>query len=534
MYARRRERRRIDAGARSMEAMGDTAVGRFAYIEAYAYYERALAQTDTAQDEVRLFEKIGHSLFYGARPDFATLWYERAIERCSKSEALQEPIPELLFRLTIQRWLESRTLEVPQLIERACELFGSFGNVGAIERGRAAMSDYLILLGRYDEALRVSKEPRGALRLKDDSHAKQLNPHFKQMGVMCAVRGNADEAFRNFDRAVEFSKPLLDGYATTVTWDDYANCAMELGRVDIARVCREHALLVARERRISWRIPYLTLRFASLLITIGDYEHAKGLISDAMTYDTETPVLHVLCSTVRVTLALAVGDGELLGRAFEQNALELAFRSGEPARIAAIAAAYAKTHVANKDVRRAKECIVRGVAAMMSADHAGELLSLAAQYAPEDVALRAKKLLHDRLKLPHHHVAQAFLALWETRYALRRRSPEEARAHGEKAAKAFARLGWKHLRDETLTAIGIHGNRSQSGLSYETSTLSGIGSVLTKRERQVAELVLRGLSNRAVAEMLSISEHTVEAHMTSILNRLGLRSRWQLHDLASA
>jgi DNA-binding NarL/FixJ family response regulator len=55
---------------------------------------------------------------------------------------------------------------------------------------------------------------------------------------------------------------------------------------------------------------------------------------------------------------------------------------------------------------------------------------------------------------------------------------------------------------------------------------------LTEREQQVVELVLKGLTNRVVAEKLSISENTVEKHMNSIMRRLDIRSRHQLLDLA--
>jgi len=62
--------------------------------------------------------------------------------------------------------------------------------------------------------------------------------------------------------------------------------------------------------------------------------------------------------------------------------------------------------------------------------------------------------------------------------------------------------------------------------------LSDLNPALTTREQEVAELVLRSLTNREIAKALKISEHTVESHMTSILNRLGFRSRWQLANLS--
>jgi predicted ATPase/DNA-binding SARP family transcriptional activator/DNA-binding CsgD family transcriptional regulator len=51
---------------------------------------------------------------------------------------------------------------------------------------------------------------------------------------------------------------------------------------------------------------------------------------------------------------------------------------------------------------------------------------------------------------------------------------------------------------------------------------------LTAREQEVALLVGRRLTNRQIAQELSISEHTVANHMRKILKKLGLRSRIQI------
>jgi predicted ATPase/DNA-binding CsgD family transcriptional regulator len=54
------------------------------------------------------------------------------------------------------------------------------------------------------------------------------------------------------------------------------------------------------------------------------------------------------------------------------------------------------------------------------------------------------------------------------------------------------------------------------------------GDGLTSREREIAELVARGLSNREIAERLVISKRTVDAHVNHIFGKLGLSSRVQL------
>lgn len=48
---------------------------------------------------------------------------------------------------------------------------------------------------------------------------------------------------------------------------------------------------------------------------------------------------------------------------------------------------------------------------------------------------------------------------------------------------------------------------------------------LSERETAVLRLVAQGLSNKEIADMLSLSEHTVKSHLQSILDKLHLRSR---------
>jgi two-component system nitrate/nitrite response regulator NarL len=48
---------------------------------------------------------------------------------------------------------------------------------------------------------------------------------------------------------------------------------------------------------------------------------------------------------------------------------------------------------------------------------------------------------------------------------------------------------------------------------------------LTERETEVLRLLAEGLSNRAIAHRLGISEHTVKFHVNAILGKLGAQSR---------
>ena len=57
---------------------------------------------------------------------------------------------------------------------------------------------------------------------------------------------------------------------------------------------------------------------------------------------------------------------------------------------------------------------------------------------------------------------------------------------------------------------------------------SGAGSPLTAREREIAALIARGLSNRGIADELVISPATAARHVANIFTKLGFSSRAQV------
>jgi len=82
---------------------------------------------------------------------------------------------------------------------------------------------------------------------------------------------------------------------------------------------------------------------------------------------------------------------------------------------------------------------------------------------------------------------------------------------------------WQHGRAMDLTSAVSYALREQT-----PKTSPPDSTTLTKREKQVAELIAEGLTNKAIAARLVISQRTAQGHVEHILTKLGFTSRAQV------
>jgi len=80
----------------------------------------------------------------------------------------------------------------------------------------------------------------------------------------------------------------------------------------------------------------------------------------------------------------------------------------------------------------------------------------------------------------------------------------------------------------TVLGGGTWFDRQALALASDRAAARNGAATLTRREREVAQLVANGLRNRDIASSLAISEGTVKMHLHHVYAKLGLESRTQL------
>jgi predicted ATPase/DNA-binding CsgD family transcriptional regulator len=95
--------------------------------------------------------------------------------------------------------------------------------------------------------------------------------------------------------------------------------------------------------------------------------------------------------------------------------------------------------------------------------------------------------------------------------------------------KAFDRAFQRGLRLGFDEAV-VYAQGDTSGPASQPRVLqpAAVSVTLTGREREIAELITRGLSNKEIAGALVISQRTAEGHVEHILTKLGFTSRSQV------
>ena len=342
-------------------------------------------------------------------------------------------------------------------------------------------------------------------------------------GTVLAWSADAEGAYRLLRQAHERAVSERYFHFAVAARERLAHHALLFGDVEMARVELDQASQFAAEHRLpAWLVRCLA-GAARLAFDTGDLDGSARLL-DRAAADARSPALRALCAPCGAQLAVERGDDMALSIWTSAEIVETALRSEEPE--AAIAASIALL-IGSDSTKIDLPAAVALRRALFGADNAAiapELFSLAASHGQRDEARLAARALaatfapNRRYLKAHYLLARAYLSFRIGKHAA-------WTDHASDAARAFNAMGLRRWTNEAMLLLV-----RQVGSAARAPGRSG-SSTLTEREQQVADLIRRGARNREVAVTLQISEHTVERHVSSILGRLGLRSRWQIVDM---
>jgi DNA-binding CsgD family transcriptional regulator/tetratricopeptide (TPR) repeat protein len=529
---RKRQAKRETSGSAKLieahERAGDAAREHHVYELAAQHYEDALHVSNADESAwMRLSEKLAEVLWLDNEPGAASAVNDRLLATYRLHPERSAEHIKTLFRVTRWLWADSRTKDKIPVLSKAIRVAEFSNDLELLQHANIGMANTYMQLAHFEEADRY-------LRVVDQLHQTyNVNiptGYYTQKGLIAAGLGREKEAFASFDRAIEVAGEDTDPYRTAMLWSEYGFVARVFGRTKLAKANFEHALLATRRSGIGWLIPLCCLEYAEFLTCIGAYTSAYEYLVEALSSDAQTPVLDERIAYVGIPLALYMKDEATLEKCVRPHVIDRAFLSGEPERIGHVAAAFARMYVERGESRKAQRLLHRAVQAMHSVTYALHLTLEIARCGAKTDFPKTRRLLEACVALPCAHVAQAYLQLFDAFVAQRegRRTDTHTQARG--AVACFDGFEWGMYADLARSLLPLEEQRQIASEMHHTKPFSDMQTKFTEREREVAVLVLKGLTNRAIAGTLSITENTVEKHVAAVMNKLGIRSRYQLAD----
>jgi DNA-binding CsgD family transcriptional regulator len=491
--------------------MCEIAEGETLHERAYACFRRAGDVCRAA--DIALWLSVEYSTAYGSEA-VANGWFRRA-ERLLKDAPLCVAHAELEV---LRGWRAADSSAAEQHYERALRLAQELSFPGMEIRVLAQLGMLKISLGQLTDGMALLDEVAAAATGGELSSPRQIG------STCCSVLSACDQT-SDFERAVQWCRKMIDlterlRYTPLLPWCRaiYAGTLIQVG--DWERAEEElRASLQAYGGSDRPMAVYPLVRLAELRLRQGRIEEAVQLVSGHEDHP----------RAVEVGIELLIERDEL---ALAEERLEWRLHSlaDDHPRAAPLLRLLVDLRLRKGDAGGAREASDRLMKLARALDRpvligTAEFWVARAHAAGGDDAASAHfemaLEIFRRLGMPHEE-GRARLGLAHELAA--HGSTELALAEGRSALKIFERLGAR--RDVNAAAAVLRSLGAASRVGPRGS------SGLTRREREVLELLGYGLSNPEIAGRLFISPKTAEHHVSNILRKLDLRSRQEATSYA--
>jgi DNA-binding CsgD family transcriptional regulator/tetratricopeptide (TPR) repeat protein len=518
------------------EAAGDSAAAICAHTDAIRHYERGYQAADDAAARARLAEKVARALYAEGDLAGATEWFATTMSAATAAGDLPTAHSAAL--------------------DRALALWEH----GSVDAGIAAAQAVTGALADTDSALRFQAETLTASLLNAAYRADEALAHLDAASALhCAAPerwamrhrgirahtlarlGRLDESEAEFAIAVAGAEQLGDREQVVRALNNWGDVRLRCGDLAGASLHYGQALSVARDLRSARLVAWLISNNAFAALLRGELVTARALLLEFLTIDHDIEVIWIYGQAILYRLGTLLGDEALIRRAKIDEAIARAQSLNDRSALALAAGAVL-----------ARRVLGGGDAATFAGQMIGAIGGTLELYWFADSVARgvpalvpqARALLAAGATDPHASASRAHLALFDARVALRERRKADADRLAHEATLEFKALGWAI---EEAYAREVRGNVKDAierlracGASAEVARLTTTDqkqprrrgeTTLTSREREIANLIGTGKSNREVAETLVISERTVETHVAAVFHKFGVTNRRELAAL---
>jgi DNA-binding CsgD family transcriptional regulator/tetratricopeptide (TPR) repeat protein len=498
--------------------------GLGAHTEAAEHYERAIAVAGRcgAGERAELLASAAQEHYLLNRPQDAVA---RQLAALALIRAAGDPRREgdMVRSLSRYHWFAGQGAEAEATGAEAVALLERLGPSPQLARAYSNLSQLRMLAFDVGDAIAWGER---ALELAERFGAEETAVHaLTNIGSAHRFRGREDVGHGTLEEALRRAKAAgLDDdvgrayanlTATSVIQRQFAVADHYLSE-GIAW-CDEHDIPSYTLYLLAWR--------ARVDVDMGRWTSAAGVVIEVLADPGASIPQQIVARVAGGLLAIRTGDVER-GRQLLDEALAQARPTGELQRLAPVAAARAEAAWLRRDLA-AIDGETAAVAEMAAArEQPWELGELAVWRARAGLAFPAGTVatpfaaelagdpagaarLWDELGCPYEAALARVQAGGEAR--LREALTELQRLGALPAARLVAR----RLRELGVRDIPRGPHRATTANPGE----------LTPRELEVLALLAQGLRNVQIAERLVVSSRTVDHHVSSILGKLGARTR---------
>jgi DNA-binding CsgD family transcriptional regulator/tetratricopeptide (TPR) repeat protein len=522
------------------ERAGDLARARHAYAEAAELYERALAcGVADAQRLAALHEK--------AAAVYVSLGGSRkALEHLEAAAGHHEAVGnvgqliEVQLDLALALRRTGQTGRALDVLHRAADSSKQSANDRLLLKSAVQLAQLRALAEEWPQ---VESHLRDAEPLLGAADERDRVRFATSRAALRLAKGDLDGWRDDSDRATSIARSYGDPTLIAFALTNYGVDARKFAQLEAAAACFREAAEIGRSYGTLYTATFARLGYANVLYLTGRLAAARDEMHGVLAELHESTTVRILVAQFGVALATVLRDENLFNRCYAPETLEAAFATGEPIQYAPLAATVAEHHLAAGDDAAAAAMLQRVLGSLPEGwEDCEVLLPIAVCCSRADVE-RARAHFSQARARTRNPFVDAARELFDA-YAAARFGGRDAKLRRAKAAAAaFRQLGMPlleaeayELAEQPARAVGVCERIGALRLPRRLAPRSQRRPAtmqLTAREREIVQLALRGMPNGAIADELSLSERTVEAHMAAAYRKIGVRSRGELANVLS-